>query len=85
MKGDLIVHVIHVAGTWMKELGIYGLSRGNLLYGVMAGKCTLEILPLNVRALDILGRLKQRIRNYWGCQPPIKLDQVGWFTKVQGS
>ena len=26
MKGDLIFHVIHVAGTWIKELVIDGLS-----------------------------------------------------------
>ena len=38
MKGDLIFHVIYVAVTCIKELGIDGLYRGEFLEGVMAGK-----------------------------------------------
>ena len=42
-----IIHVIHIAGTRMKESGIDGLSRGDLLEGMMAGKDPLSFLPLD--------------------------------------
>ena len=48
MNGNLIINVIHVGGTRMKELGIDSLSRGKLLEGVMAGQDTLEMLPLDM-------------------------------------
>ena len=64
MKVYLIVHVIHVAGTRMKELGIDGLSIGDFLEGVMAGKMPLEILPLDFLALEREGGIKKWIRNW---------------------
>ena len=35
MEGILIVNVVHVAGTSMIEVVIYGLYRGNYLVGIM--------------------------------------------------
>ena len=56
MRGDLIVHVIHVVGTWMKELGITSLSRGEFLEGVMGGnflwRCPLWILEYWTKQAD---------------------------------
>ena len=69
----------------MKEVVIVGLYRGEFLEGVMAVKYIMEMLPLDVGALDIGIGLEQLIRNWWGCQPPIKLDYVCWFTQDQGS
>ena len=37
MKGDLILHVVNIAGTRMIESGIYVISRGNSLVGMMRG------------------------------------------------
>ena len=45
--GCLQLHVIHVAGTQMKEWGVDGLSRGNLMEGMMARKDTLSFIPLS--------------------------------------
>ena len=36
--GDLILHVIHVPDMRMKAWGVDGLSRGDLLNGMMAGQ-----------------------------------------------
>ena len=36
--GGFKLHVIHVAGTRMKHWGVDGLSRGNTLEGLMAGR-----------------------------------------------
>ena len=44
--GDLILHVIHVAGTWMKVWGVDGLSGGDLFEGMMAGKDPFSFIPL---------------------------------------
>ena len=77
MKGDLIVHVIHVAGNCMKELGIDGLYIGYFPEGVMSLKYHLEMLPRYVGAWDILGGIDKWIRNWWGCQPLIKLYHMG--------
>lgn len=55
MKGGLILHVIHVAGTRQKEAGIDGLSRRDLLEGILAGRDTLSHIPLGAGALERSG------------------------------
>ena len=52
MKGDLILHVIHVAGTRMIESGIDGLSRGDTSAGVMQGKQMISFVPISQSALE---------------------------------
>ena len=44
--GDFKLHVIHMAGTRMKSWGIDGLSRGDLMEGMMAGNDPLLFIPL---------------------------------------
>ena len=44
MRDDFIVHVIHVEVTWMKELEIDELYRGDFLEGVMFRKYHLVML-----------------------------------------
>jgi hypothetical protein len=34
-QSDCIIHVLHIAGTHMKVLGIDGLSRGDIMEGMM--------------------------------------------------
>ena len=43
--GGFKIHLIHVAGTRMKSWGIDGLSRGNLMEGMMAGEDLLSFIP----------------------------------------
>ena len=42
-----ILHIIHIAGTRMKELGIDGMSRGDFLEGMMKDEDPLQYVPLN--------------------------------------
>ena len=84
IRDDIIVYVIHVVGTLMKELGINNLSRGDLLEGVMSRKDPLEILPMDIGALDRVFEIEKRIRDWWGFKPLIKLYNVGWFTQRNG-
>jgi hypothetical protein len=52
MTAGLIIHVVHCAGTRMISQGTNGLSRGNLLEGVMKGDDFLSFVPLHLLALE---------------------------------
>ncbi|KAL7576958.1 hypothetical protein ACA910_006714 [Epithemia clementina (nom. ined.)] len=47
MSGQLFLNVIWVAGTRMIEQGMDGLSRGDLMNGVLTGCNMLQYVPLN--------------------------------------
>lgn len=51
LKGDFLLRIIHVAGTRMIELGIDGLSRGDLELGLMS-KPLLDSIPLALSPCD---------------------------------
>jgi len=64
--GDLILHVIHVAGTRMKEWGVDGLSRGDLLEGMMSGLDPLLFIPLSEGANErSSGKVEDWVRSWW--------------------
>ena len=46
------IHLIHVSGKRMIAQGTDGISRGNQLEGVMAGKSMLEFVPISKSALE---------------------------------
>jgi len=52
VRTELIVHVIHVAGTRMIEVGVDGLSRGSTHEGIMSGRNMLEFMPLHLTAME---------------------------------
>jgi hypothetical protein len=84
--GKLILHVIHIAGTRMKEAGIDGMSRGDMLEGMMAGIDPLSFLPLGLDANErSKGKVEEWVRSWWGTQPLLSLSPEGWFEEGQGS
>ena len=52
MTGNLILHVIHVAGTRMIDQGTDALSRGDLHEGVMVGRNMFYFVPLHKSAIE---------------------------------
>jgi hypothetical protein len=46
MEGQLLLHVVHVAGTRMTEEGADGVSRRDLTQGSMAGPLIINFVPL---------------------------------------
>ncbi len=52
IRKELVVHVIHVAGTRMIEVGVDGLSRGCTHEGIMTGRDLLEFIPLHLTAFE---------------------------------
>jgi hypothetical protein len=47
MYGDLIIHLVWIAGMQMIEQGTDGISRGDLVTGVMSGTHMLTFSPLD--------------------------------------
>lgn len=64
MRFKCKVHFIHCAGTRMISQGTDGLSRGNLLSGVMAGKAMTEFVPIHLSAVDRCSKLKTWIQSF---------------------
>ena len=61
-----ILHIIHIAGTRMKESGIDSLSRGDFLEGMMKGEDPLQYVPLDKGAnTRSQGWVKQWIDSCW--------------------
>ena len=64
--GDLILHVIHMAGTRMKAWGVEGLSRGDLLEGMISGEDPFSFIPLAEGANERLqGKVGAWVRSWW--------------------
>jgi hypothetical protein len=81
MKGELFVHLIWVAGTRMIEQGTDGVSRGDLVNGVMGGKAMLDFVPLNLgvyqRAPDLVEWIAEACGGNWKILAPKE-----WFHEV---
>ena len=81
------ISIVHVSGERMKAQGSDGLSRGNMLEGVMQSKDILSFIPLHLSALKREGgsRLLTWIKS-WGDFPEEKLRVLSeheWFTRGQ--
>ena len=74
------LHLIHVAGTRMIEQGTDGLSRGEVLEGVMKGNSMLKYIPLNRSACDRHLKLFSWIQKWLGDDSWL-LSPEEWFEK----
>jgi hypothetical protein len=69
MNYGLVLHLIHVAGTRMKDQGTDGLSRGDLLEGVMKGNVFLGYIPISslcLYSIPVGSRMVGRNVRRWG-------------------
>jgi hypothetical protein len=82
ITGQLIIHMVWVAGTRMIKQGTDGLSRGDLFTGVMAGKAFLEFVPISKGALEQSPELEEWIREAFPRKESWNvLSKEGWFEK----
>ena len=65
MKGDLILHMLHCAGTRMQDKGADGLSRGDQSTGVMGGRHVLYYVKLHKSAMELEPGLKRWFTSNW--------------------
>jgi hypothetical protein len=73
------LHVIHIAGTRMIRQGADGLSRGDMLSGVMGGKSMLSFVPLHLSALERSPQLKSWVESWWPDDSLEWLSHNDWF------
>ena len=52
IAGNFVVHLVHIAGTRMIELGIDALSRGELHLGALADATVARVIPLHLHPLE---------------------------------
>ena len=78
MKGELILHVVHMYGTRMIKSGIYGLCRGNNLGGMMRGPEPLKVSPLGKGATERFDTLEPWLLSWQG-DTLTPLYSMGWF------
>jgi hypothetical protein len=88
-RTGLILHVVHVAGTRMKEAGVDGLSRGDWLEGLMKSAISpWGFLPLGQSANErSKGGVGRWVYSWWNgrdkrpwCGAPLKcLTPEDWF------
>ena len=84
MDSGCRVVLVHVSGERMKWQGTDGLSRGNLLEGVMKGENMLTYVPLHLSALERSPRLLSWIKSWIEIPeaPPLEvLKPEDWFTR----
>jgi hypothetical protein len=62
------IHVIHIAGTQMISQGTDGLSRGDMLTGVMGGADMLTFIPLALTAVERPPELMGWVDSWWGTE-----------------
>jgi hypothetical protein len=81
MKGDLILHMLHCAGTRMEAEGADGSSRGDHSTGVMGGRHVLHYVPLHKSALELEPRLQDWFKANWDKERgPLRFMQPDdWF------
>ena len=83
MSGSIKLWVIHVAGRRMIQQGADGLSRGNLLEGVMAGVPMLSFVPLSTSAIERSPDLPGWLSTWCPLKPQI-LEAADWYCKGHG-
>jgi hypothetical protein len=68
------IHVIKFSLTQMICQGTDGLSRGDMITGVMGGADMLTFIPLVITAVELQPELMEWVGSWWG------MDDASWFT-----
>jgi hypothetical protein len=73
------IHAIQIAGTRMISQGTDGLSRGDMLTGVMGGADMLTFIPLALTAIERQPELMEWVYSWWGTGNSSWLTPEGWY------
>lgn len=82
MRGDFLLHVVHVSGKRMISQGTDGISRGDKSEGVMVGRSMLTYVPLHEGVLERSRGMEDFVNTIMGPLPHKVLDPAGWFSDV---
>ncbi|KAL7559821.1 hypothetical protein ACA910_003984 [Epithemia clementina (nom. ined.)] len=82
MEGKLFVHVVWVAGTCMIAQGTDGLSRGDLMNGVLSGQSMLNFVPINKSDEERQPGFLKFLMETMSPFSPTSLTPNDWFDKA---
>ncbi len=86
LSAKFVLHMVHVAGTWMIAQGTNGLSWGTFLEGVVAGKDMLSFVDLACTALERHPAMRQSVESW--LDPVVGastwLQPEEWFSEGHG-
>ena len=86
VKFGLQLHFVHISGKLMIDVGVDGLSRGQLSGGVMAGDTIFLHVPLHLAAPERSPGVTDWIQSWWPDENE-KLQFLtphGWFCEGHG-
>lgn len=84
LQHSVKIHLIHVAGKRMIAQGTDGISRGNLMEGVLAGHSMMSFIPIGKSAIDRSPYLLEWIRE-WALEDRLKpLTPKQWLWEGHG-
>ena len=82
MSESCKIHLSHISGKRMVDQRSDGLSRGNLVEGVMRGADMKGFIPINKTAFERSPKLKKWL-DKWTQVECTFLDTAGWYTTGQ--
>ena len=82
IHGNFIVHLFHIAGTQMIELGIDEASQGKLQLGALLPTQGPAIVPLHLGALEHLNRLLEWVQSWVDTEAKVA-SPANWFHQAQ--
>jgi len=80
----LRLHIIHVSGSRMIEQGTDGISRGNMMEGVLSGRKMLSFVPIHLSAIERSKNLLSWVRSWIGDENIKPLSPTDWLWRGQG-
>ena len=78
LRGNFILHLFHIAGTRMIEIGVDGLSRGELQLGALEGGAPDSAIPLHLTALQRSPSLRNWLAS-WMSEDFRVAQPADWF------
>ena len=84
LSEGLRLHIIHVSGNRMIAQGTDGVSRGNMMEGVLTGRKMLSYVPIHLAAVDRSQKLLEWVRSWCGQRNITPLSPTEWFWEGQG-
>jgi hypothetical protein len=81
LTGNFVLNIFHIAGTRMIQIGVDGLSRGEMQLGALAGTPE-SAAPLHLSPLERSGALLQWIHEWMGQNCNIAKSKA-WFYAAQ--
>ncbi len=84
MHGQIMLHVIHVAGSRMIAQGTDGLSRGDFSAGVMTGQHMLDFVPLHLSGIKRSPLVLPWLQSWLPVAHLQPLSPEDWYEKGHG-